>query len=139
MITTDDVRKVALTLPRAYEVLVRDRVKFRVGSIVFLALSRDETELGFGYQKEEREALVAAEPDKFFMPGPADMRYNWVQGWMAAIEPEELWELIVNAWQGTVPRFVREEFFEAQGRRPAIELPPPAPRARPRQSRAARS
>jgi hypothetical protein len=132
MVTTQDVREIALSLPRVYEAVVRDRVKFRVGRIVFLALSRDETELGFGYQKEEREALVAAEPDKFFMPGPADMRYNWVEGWMAAIEQDELWDLIVNAWQGTVPRFVREEFFTAQGRRPAIELPPPAPKPRTR-------
>ena len=35
MVTVDDVRAVATELPRAYEVLVHDRVKFRVGAIVF--------------------------------------------------------------------------------------------------------
>ena len=49
-------------LPRAYEALVQDRVKFRVGRIVFLAFSRDEQTMGFGFPKEEREELVAAEP-----------------------------------------------------------------------------
>jgi hypothetical protein len=34
VVTIDDVRALALTLPRAYEALVRDRVKFRVGQIV---------------------------------------------------------------------------------------------------------
>ena len=68
-VTVDDIRKIALTLPRAYEVIVRDRIKFRVGQIVFAALSRDETILGFGFPKEEREALVAAEPHKFLMSG----------------------------------------------------------------------
>jgi hypothetical protein len=72
--TIEDARAFASTLPRAYEVLVRDRVKFRVGRIVFLAFSRDETIMGFGFPREERAALVAAEPDKFLLPSQSDMR-----------------------------------------------------------------
>jgi hypothetical protein len=45
----DDVRRIALRLPRAYEAVVRDSVKFRVGSIVFAAVSPDESLLGFGF------------------------------------------------------------------------------------------
>jgi hypothetical protein len=77
VVTTDDVRAAASGLPRAYEVLVRDRVKFRVGRVVFLALSDDEALMGFAFPKEERGALVGSEPDKFLMPVPSDMRYNW--------------------------------------------------------------
>ena len=47
--TIDDVRRVAEQLPRSYEVLVRDRVKFRVGRIVWLAFSSDETQMGFAF------------------------------------------------------------------------------------------
>ena len=36
-VTVDEVRAVAASLPRAYEVFVGGRVKFRVGQIVFLA------------------------------------------------------------------------------------------------------
>src|SRR6185312_8675296 len=64
MTTVERVRAVALCLPRSYEALVRDRVKFRVGRIVFLAFSRDEEVMGFGFPKEERAAMVAAEPEK---------------------------------------------------------------------------
>lgn len=111
MSTVDDVREIALSLPRVYEALVQDRVKFRVGRTVILSLSPDETVLGFGYSREEREAFIASAPEKFFLPLPSDMRYNWMRLWLAKVERDELWELIVNAWQGTVPKAVREEFF----------------------------
>ena len=68
MVTPDDIRTVALSLPRTEEALVRDQVKFRVGRIVYLALSRDELSMGFAFPKDERAALVAAHPEKFFMP-----------------------------------------------------------------------
>ena len=110
MVTADDVRAIALSLPRAYEALVRDRVKFRVGRIVFLSLSPDETVLGFGYPKEERAALIAAEPEKFHLPIPSDMRYNWVRVWLAAIDCDELHQLIVESWRMTVPKKVYAEY-----------------------------
>ena len=111
MATAEDVREIALSLPRAYEAWVRDRVKYRVGRIVFLSLSPDETLLGFGFPKEMREAAVEAEPHKFLMPVASDMRYNWLRLRLAEVERDELWGLIVDAWWGTVPKFVREEFM----------------------------
>ena len=63
MVTVDDVRAVLARLPRSSGVLVCDRVKFRVGQIVYVAFSQDETEIGFAFPKEERESLIAAEPD----------------------------------------------------------------------------
>ena len=106
MVTIDDVRRIALSLPRAYEALVRDRVKFRVGRIVFLALSPDEKVMGFGFPKEERAALVAAEPEKFLMPIPSDERYHWVRVRLDAIDQAELRELVVDAWCMVVPKSV---------------------------------
>lgn len=115
MVTIDDVRAVASTLPRSYEALVRDRVKFRVGHIVYLALSRDESEMGFAFPKEEREALVAAEPEKFMMPSQADMRYHWVDVRMAAIDQEEMRELVIDAWRMVVPKRVAAEYERLHG------------------------
>ncbi|MGH9111742.1 MAG: MmcQ/YjbR family DNA-binding protein, partial [Acidimicrobiales bacterium] len=93
-VTIDDVRTLALTLPRTYEALVRDRVKFRVGRIVYLAFSRDETLMGFGFPKQEREALVGSDPDTFLMPERSDLRYNWAVVRLAAIDHEEMCELV---------------------------------------------
>jgi hypothetical protein len=104
VITVDDIREITRDLPRSYEVLVHDRIKFRVGQIVYVALSRDETIMGFGYPKQEREALVASDPEKFLMPSPSDMRFNWVQARLAALDHDELRELVVEAWRMCVPK-----------------------------------
>jgi len=106
MVTVADVRALALRLPRTTEVLVRDRIKFRVGQIVYVAFSRDETIMGFAFPKEEREALVASEPDKFMLPGVSDMRYNWVHVRMAALDVTEMRELVLDAWRMVVPKRV---------------------------------
>jgi hypothetical protein len=106
VVTIDDVRPLALSLPRSYEALVRDRVKFRVGRLVYLAFSRDDTLMGFAFPKEEREALVASEPDRFLMPCPSDLRYNWVVVRLRAIDPQEMEEIVIDAWRMVVPKRV---------------------------------
>jgi hypothetical protein len=110
MVTVDDVRMFATTLPRTTEALVRDRIKFRVGRIVYLAFSRDETIMGFGFPKEEREALVASDPEKFLMPERGDLRYHWVQVRMSSIDVQEMRELVLDAWRMCVPKRVAAEY-----------------------------
>ena len=106
MVTVDDVRRVALTLPRTTEHLIRDRVKFRVKQLVYVAFSRDEALMGFAFPKEERAALVASEPDKFMLPSKSDMRYNWIHVRLDAIDLEEVRELVIDAWRMCVPKKV---------------------------------
>jgi hypothetical protein len=111
VVTIEDVRYLVSDLPRSYEALVRDRVKFRVGRIVYLAFSRDESLMGFAFPKEERDGLVASDPEKFMLPGQSDMRYNWVVVRLAAIEKAELGELVFDAWRMVVPKRVAEDHF----------------------------
>jgi hypothetical protein len=103
-VTAEDVRDIALSLPRAYEAWVRDYRKFRVGQIVFASISPDETLLGFGFPREEREALVASDPKKFQLPRASDMRYQWVVARMDALDVPELRELVTDAWTMCVPK-----------------------------------
>jgi hypothetical protein len=104
MVTADDVRAVALGLPRTGEHLIRDHVKFRIGKIVYVSISPDETTMGFGFPKEERDALIAAEPAKFSRPRPSDQRFHWVHARMAALDPDEMRELVTDAWRMCVPK-----------------------------------
>jgi hypothetical protein len=106
MVTLDEVRSFALELPRTHEALVHDRVKFRVGQIVYVAFSRDETIMGFAFPKDEREFLVGSDPDKFRMPRQSDMRFNWVEVRVAAIDAREMRELVLDAWRMVVPKKV---------------------------------
>lgn len=110
MVTADDVRAIATSLPRTVERLVRDRVKFNVGRIVYVALSRDELTMGCGFPKEEREAAIEAEPHKFSMPSVGDQRYRWIHVDLAAIDKEELRELVTEAWRMCVPKKVAQEY-----------------------------
>ena len=86
-------------------------VKFRVGRIVYLAFSRDESVMGFAFPKEEREVLVSSEPAKFHMPSTSDMRYNWAHVRLDAIDDEEMRELVLDAWQMVVPKKVAAEYL----------------------------
>jgi len=100
----DDVRPLGLSLDRSYEVLVRDRVKWRVGQIVYAAFSHDETIMGFGFPKEERSALVDGDPDRFLMPRTSDLRFNWALARIAVLDAAEARELFVDAWRMVVPK-----------------------------------
>ena len=103
------VRSWAMSLPRTEEHLIRDYVKFRVGRIVYAAVSPDETILGFAFPKEERAALIAAEPDRFLLERASDQRYNWIDARMDTVTPAEAREFIIDAWQMVVPKRLAAE------------------------------
>jgi hypothetical protein len=127
VVTVDEVRAVASALPRSSEGLVRGQVKFRIGRIVYLAVSRDGSTMGFAFPKELREALVESEPEKFSLPGKGDMRYHWVDVRLAAIDADEMRELVEDAWAFCVPKRVAEEYAASRGLSAALtrkrELP----------------
>jgi hypothetical protein len=106
VVTVDEVRSCAMALPRTEEHLIHDSIRFRIGRIVYLALSPDETVMAFAFPREERAALIAAEPERFFMPRPSDERFNWVRAWMSELSVEETRELITDAWRMCVPKKV---------------------------------
>jgi hypothetical protein len=110
VVTVDDVRAFVAGFPRSYEAYVYGRVKFRVGQIVYVSFSRDESVMGFAFPKEEREWLVGTEPDKFLMPSESDLRFNWVNVRLAAIDVAEMRELVYDAWRMVVPKRVAAEY-----------------------------
>ncbi len=109
VVTVADVRAVALTLPRTTEHLIRDRVKFRVKQIVYCAFSRDEALMEFAFPKEERDALVAAEPALYLLPRTSDLRFNWVVARLDRLDPVTMQERVCDAWAMCVPRFLVRE------------------------------
>ena len=97
-VTSDEVCAFARTLPRINEGLVRGYIKFRIGRIVWLSLSPDGSTMGFAFPKDCRDALVEAEPEKFSLPSQGDMRYHWAHVRLAAIDADEMRELVEDAW-----------------------------------------
>jgi len=115
MVTIDDVRDWAMSLPRTSEHLIHGQVKFRVGKIVYVAISADETTMGFGFPKEERDALVASEPRKFALPRTSDLRYHWVRAHLAKLDVTEMRELVTDAWLMVVPKRVGADHLSRIG------------------------
>jgi hypothetical protein len=113
-VTVADARAIATPLPRSYEALVRDEVRLRVGRIVYASFSADDTIMGFAFPRDQRDALVASEPDKFLMPSrPSDLRFQWVCVRLDAINVDELRELLIDAWRMCVPKKVRDAYDRA--------------------------
>ena len=83
---------------------MRGRLKFRVGRIVYLSFSRDGSTMGFAFPKEWRDALVESDPDRFSLPSESDLRYHWAHVRLAAIDADEMRDLVEDAWA-----FVRAE------------------------------
>jgi hypothetical protein len=115
MITAAEVRAVATSLPRTEEHLIRDYIKFRVGKIVYVSISPDELTMGFGFPKEHRAALIAAEPTKFALPRLSDQRFHWVHAQMTALGPDEMRELVIDAWCMVVPKKVTAAHLGTRG------------------------
>jgi hypothetical protein len=112
-VTIGEVREFAATLPRTTEGVVQGRLKFRVGRIVYLDFSHDETVMGFAFPKEWREVLIGSDPEKFLMPRRSDLRYNWACVRLAAIDAPEMRELVLDAWAMVVPRKLVDEYAAA--------------------------
>ncbi|WP_235735288.1 MmcQ/YjbR family DNA-binding protein [Nocardioides alcanivorans] len=123
MAVVDDVRHLGSALERSYEVHVRGCLKFRVKQIVYVAFSLDESVMGFAFPKEEREGLVGGDPAKFLLPSASDLRFNWVHADLAALDPVEARELVVEAWRMVVPQKLSRAYDLAP-----FDLTQPGPR-----------
>ena len=97
MVSADDVRRVGLSLPRAFEAHVGGRWKLKVRQLVFAAFSADETVMGFGYPRAERDGLVASDPETFLLPPERDLRYQWVCARLDRLGQDEMRELVTDA------------------------------------------
>jgi hypothetical protein len=116
MVDADAVRRVGLALPRSYEAFIGGRWKLKVRQLVYVAFSRDETAMGFGFPRVERDGLVASDPETFFLPRTADLRYQWVCARLPRLGETEMRELVTDAWRMCVPKMMQD----------LPELPPPA-------------
>jgi hypothetical protein len=119
----DDVLAYAKDFERSYVAVVHGRIKLRVKQIVYVAFSRDETTMGFGFPKDDRPALVASDPERFFMPRPSDMRFHWVETRLDRLEMDEMQEFVLDAWGMVVPKFLFRARLQKLGLTEAVDLP----------------
>jgi hypothetical protein len=122
-VCVDDVLEYAKDFERSYVAVVHGRIKLRVKQIVYVAFSRDETTMGFGFPKDERPGLIASDPERFFMPRPSDMRFHWVETRLDRLEMDEMQEFVLDAWGMVVPKFLFRERLQKMGLTGPSDLP----------------
>jgi hypothetical protein len=122
-VTVDEVLDYAKDFERSYVAVVRGRIKLRVKQIVYVAFSRDETRMGFGFPKEDRPALVASDPERFFLPKPTEMRFHWVETRLDRLEIDEMREFVLDAWGMVVPKFLFRQRLQEMGYNQGLDVP----------------
>ena len=103
MVTADGLRRVALSLPEAEERETWGHPTFRVRNKMFASLSDDGRVAGVKATRQEQAALLAADPETFGVPAYVG-QHGWVSVQLATADPEELRELLVEAWRRTAPK-----------------------------------
>ncbi|MGW1494925.1 MmcQ/YjbR family DNA-binding protein [Streptomyces sp. NPDC002402] len=119
MATADDVRRLALSLPGAMGKLAWGMPTFRLesGGRIFASLDDDDKVMGVKCPKGDREELIAAEPEKFFIRAGHDDNFAWLRVRLAALEDEEeLYAILVDSWRQAAPRKLLDAHPELAGR-----------------------
>ncbi|MEV5430393.1 MmcQ/YjbR family DNA-binding protein [Streptomyces sp. NPDC052701] len=97
------VRRAALSLPDTTEKIAWSMPTFRVAGKMFATLPEDETSIAVRCPKEERDELVLAEPEKFWIAGH-EAQFAWVRVRLAALEDEdELHDILADSWRQAAP------------------------------------
>ncbi|MBZ4017694.1 MmcQ/YjbR family DNA-binding protein [Streptomyces purpurogeneiscleroticus] len=107
---SDDVRRIALSLPETVEKEAWSMPTFRVSGKMFLTLPDDETSFAVRCPVLERGELIAAEPEKFWVPRH-EAGSAWVRVRLAALEDlDELRDIVVDSWQQAAPSRLLDTF-----------------------------
>jgi hypothetical protein len=95
-------RAYALSLPEAVELPHFERASFRVRNRIFATLRDADGQAVLKLPREEQEALVAMHPEVYAITPWGHQ--GWTSVDLAGADPEELRELIVEAWRGVAPK-----------------------------------
>ena len=101
----DDVRALALALPEAEEKPAWGQPTFRIRGKIFAALSDDDASIGVKCPMSERDELIEAEPEKFFIRPGHDDNFHWLRVRLAALDDlAELRAILLDSWRQAAPR-----------------------------------
>ncbi|MFK0189913.1 MmcQ/YjbR family DNA-binding protein [Kitasatospora sp. NPDC090308] len=114
MATFDELTELALSLPRAHQEETWEQVTLRVGRKIFAMGHPESGEVTVKATPAEQAELIAAAPGVYSV-APYTGRFGWVRVRLAGIGPEELRELLTDAWRSVAPKRVVAELGEHGG------------------------
>lgn len=103
MLDADDVRRIALSFPETAEKERWDHPTFDVAGKMFATVPDDQTSFAVRCPKPDRDELIAAEPDKFWVP-THEASSSWVRARLSALEDTgELRDILFDSWRQAAP------------------------------------
>ena len=105
------VRSFAMSLPEAEERETWGNATFRVHAKIFTMFDESERRLWIKSVLDEQQALIAMNPEAFFVPSYVGSK-GWVGVVVAKAERGEVQELITEAWRMTAPKRLVATFDE---------------------------
>ncbi|MFC4495781.1 MmcQ/YjbR family DNA-binding protein [Streptomyces ovatisporus] len=112
MLDSEDVRRIALSLPETVEKEAWSMPTFRVAGKMFVTVPDDETSFAVRCPRHERTELIAAEPEKFWVP-PHEAGTPWVRVRIAALDDrDELRDILVDSWKQAAPARLLDTFSD---------------------------
>lgn len=109
----ETVRRLASALPAVEESTSYGTPAFKVAGKLIVRQPEVGGRIVVRVDPGEREALVRAEPETFFVT-PHYENYPYVLVELGAIDEEELREVLVDAWREVAPKRLRQAFESEQ-------------------------
>jgi hypothetical protein len=104
MVTEDDVRQIALSLPATTEKPYNRLPSFRVRNSLFLRIHELPDTLFLRCANlDERNELLKAEPGKFFITPHYD-GYPGILVRLSQVDRDEMTELVIESWRICAPK-----------------------------------
>lgn len=107
--TDQQLRDLALGLPGVAERETWGHPTFRVGDKLFVGMAADGRTASVKATRDEQAVLVSSRPEVFAVAAYVG-RHGWVEVQLAGVEPDEMAELVVEAWRRTAPKRAVREF-----------------------------
>ncbi len=103
MLDADEIRRIALSFPQVVEKERWGHPTFDVAGRMFLTIPDDQTSFAVRCPRHERTELIAAEPEKFWVP-PHEAGSSWVRARLSALEDAvELHDILLDSWRQVAP------------------------------------
>jgi predicted DNA-binding protein (MmcQ/YjbR family) len=102
--TFDDVRRIALSLPEAEEILTWETdVTFRIRKKIFAIGGEEATRISIKASPQAQADLIDRDPETFAVAAYVG-RFGWVTADLGRIGEAQLRDLLLDAWRLTAPK-----------------------------------
>ena len=102
-VSYETARQIALTLPGAEEGTSYGTPAFKVAGKLFARQHQDGESLVIRVDFEEREELMNADPEKFYITDHY-LNYPWMLVRLSKVRQDELSDLLVQSWRRAAPK-----------------------------------